>query len=131
VDEIKEDVRAYGRPAVLLYAGDYDASGEDISRDFIERTDCWDRVVRVALTSQQVIDFNLPQAVGKASDSRAAGFTARHGELVQVELDALPPDVLRDLLETALAEFWDESAYQRSVDREKVDREELFGVGGR
>jgi hypothetical protein len=78
-------------------------------------------VVRVALNSQQVIDFNLPQAVGKASDSRAAGFMARHGELVQVELDALPPDVLRDLFETALVEFWDESAYQRSLDREKAD----------
>ena len=46
---------------------------------------------------------------------------ARHGELVQVELDALPPAVLRDLFETALVEFWDESAYQRSLDREKAD----------
>ena len=129
VDQIKADVRADGHPAVLLYAGDYDPSGEDIPRDFMLRTDCWDRVIRVALTSQQVVEFSLPQAVGKASDSRAAGFVARHGELVQVELDALPPDVLRNLFETALAEFWDESAYQRSLDREKADRDQLFEVG--
>jgi len=131
VKQIADDVQAHGRPAVLLYTGDFDPSGEDISRDFILRTDCWDRVVRVALTSQQVIDFNLPQAVGKASDSRAAGFMARHGELVQVELDALAPDVLRNLFEAALVEFWDEFAYLRSLDQEEADREELFGVSGR
>ncbi len=54
---------------------------------------------------------------------------ARHGELVQVELDALPPDVLHDLFEAALAEFWDESAFQRSLDLEKADRAQLFGAG--
>jgi hypothetical protein len=130
VDRIKEDVQIDGRPAVLLYAGDFDPSGEDISRDFILRTDCWDRVVRVALTSQQVIDFNLPQAVGKASDSRAAGFGERHGELLQVELDALPPDALRSLFETAVAPYWDASAYQRSLDQEKAGRDKLFGIEG-
>ena len=80
---------------------------------------------------RQVEDFNLPKAVGKAEDSRAAGFVARHGELVQVELDALPPDVLRDLFETALAEFWDESEFQWSLFEEKADSEQLFGVDGR
>jgi len=34
-------------------------------------------------------------------------------------------DVLRNRLGTVLAEFWDESANQRSRDREKVDREQI------
>lgn len=131
VKQIVGDVQAQGRPAVLMYAGDFDPSGEDISRDFVARTGCWDRVVRVALTSEQVGQFSLPKAVGKKKDSRAKAFVARHGELVQVELDALPPDVLHDLFETALAEFWDESAFQRSLDREQADRARLFGAGGR
>ena len=82
---------------MLLYAGDHDPSGEDIDRDFIARTDCWDEVRRVALTAAQVEQYALPPQPGKETDSRAAGFVERHGRLVQVELDALPPDVLRDL----------------------------------
>jgi hypothetical protein len=45
--------------------------------------------------------------VGKAADSRANGFIARHGELVQVELEALDPSDLRGLYEGALWGFSD------------------------
>jgi hypothetical protein len=131
VRQVVYDIRMWRRPAILLYAGDFDASGEDISRDFAIRTGCWDKVIRVALTSEQVKEFDLPKAVGKASDSRAAAFEERHGELVQVELDALPPNVLRSLFETALARFWDESAFQQSLRVERLDRIALFGMDGR
>lgn len=50
VDSVAADVERRGRPAVLLYAGDFDPSGEDIDRDFLERTGCFSSVVRVALT---------------------------------------------------------------------------------
>src|SRR4051794_34898742 len=56
VDDVSADVRAAGRPAVLLYAGDHDASGEDIDRDFVARTSCWSEVRRVALTAVQVTE---------------------------------------------------------------------------
>jgi hypothetical protein len=46
VDDVIADVAATKRPAVLLYAGDHDPSGEDIDRDFTARTDCWDEVRR-------------------------------------------------------------------------------------
>jgi hypothetical protein len=36
----------------------------------------------------------------------------RFGALVQVEVDALPPDELRYLYRTAVEPFWDETAYQ-------------------
>lgn len=126
IEEI-EDHRNYrmGRPAVLLYAGDFDPSGEDIDRDFVARTRCWDKVVRVALTPAQVAEYDLPPAMGKVTDSRAARFVERHGELVQVELDALPPDVLQELYQTAIDEFWDESAYEAVCERETADRDRL------
>jgi hypothetical protein len=97
VDDVAAHVEKDGRPAVLLYAGDHDPSGEDIDRDFTERTDCWSDVRRVALTAAQVQQYALPPQPGKKTDSRARRFVARHGQLVQVELDALPPDVLRTL----------------------------------
>jgi hypothetical protein len=115
VDEVVADVKAMDRPAMLLIASDHDASGEDIVRDFIARTDCWFAVRRVALTAEQVTQYGLPPLPGKATDSRARGFVERHGRLVQVELDALPPDVLRELFNSAIAEFWDHTAYQEGV----------------
>ena len=121
VDEIVTDVESQDRPAVLIYAGDFDASGEDIQRDFLERTSCFKRMTRVALTTEQIEEHHLPEQMGKATDSRAGQFVKRHGRLVQVELDALPPDQLRDLYQEALDEFWDESAFATALERERKD----------
>jgi hypothetical protein len=122
VDDVIADVRATGRPAVLLYAGDHDPSGEDIDRDFTARTDCWDEVRRVALTAAQVEEYALPPQPGKELDSRARGFVERHGRLVQVELDALPPEVLRTLYAEAIAAFWNGAAHEQAVEREAAER---------
>jgi hypothetical protein len=120
-DDVAADVYRSGRPAVLLYAGDHDPSGEDIDRDFVDKTACWAKVVRVALTAEQVVAYDLPPMPGKETDSRAAGFIARHGDLVQVELDALDPDDLRQLYQEAIDSFWDASAYQAALDQEDAD----------
>jgi hypothetical protein len=124
-----DDVAAHAadgeRPAVLLYAGDFDPSGEDIDRDFTERSACWDKVIRVALTAGQVRDYQLPVNPGKASDSRAAGFIERHGELMQVELDALDPDDLRALYQEAVDRYWDTSAYEQVLRDEDAGRARL------
>jgi len=125
VDDVIEDVTQTDRPAVLLYAGDHDPSGEDIDRDFTKRTGCWSKVRRVALTADQVEAYALPPQPGKETDSRARSFVERHGRLVQVELDALPPDVLRGLYAEAIAEFWDADAYDKVVQREVADRRKL------
>nr|WTB28678.1 DUF4158 domain-containing protein [Streptomyces sp. NBC_00830] len=64
------------RPAVLLYVGDFDCSGDDIQRDWVARTDCWSTVERVLLTREQVLTYEVPAAEGKrvvtapAHDSR-------------------------------------------------------------
>lgn len=128
VDTIRARVRHDGRPAVLLYAGDHDPSGEDIDRDFIERTDCWVKVERVALTAAQVVEYRLSVMPGKATDSRAAGFVARHGELRQVEVEALDPDDLRRLFRDALATYWDLSTYRHALTQEYRDRAQLRAV---
>ena len=118
VDEIVEDVQDQDRPAVLIYAGDFDPSGEDIQRDFLNRADCFEEVVRIALNAEQVEEYDLPEQMGKATDSRARGFIEKHGKLVQVELDALPPDVLQRLYSEAIAEYWDDDTYAEVLKRE-------------
>lgn len=125
VDEIIEDVTNSGRPAVLIYAGDFDPSGIDILRDFEERCSCFDYVRRIALNEDQVRAYNLPVNPGKKSDSRAAGFVRDYGQLMQVELDALPPDLLRGLYEAALFDFYDTSIYEGILRAERADKEKL------
>ena len=125
VKDVQTDIATQGRPAVLLYAGDFDASGEDIFRDFVARVGCFDEVQLVALTPEQVKSYKLPTALGKQTDTRAKKFIAQHGGLMQVELDALAPDVLRELYEDALARFLDMSTMNDVIHREREDRAAL------
>ena len=125
IAEVRRLVLRQARPAVLLYAGDFDPSGEDILRDYAERSGCWDKIRHIALTDEQVARYELPENPGKTTDSRASAFAARHGRLVQVELDALDPEDLRQLYADATAEFWDESPYRDVMVRERADREAL------
>jgi hypothetical protein len=130
VDTVADDVAEAlggddGRRSVLIYAGDLDPSGEDIRRDFLARTrDAFDEVEVVALTWELVESENLPPMLGKATDSRAADFAARHGRLVQVELEALPLPTLRALYEEAIGRYFDMSVYEsvREVERRDIER---------
>ncbi len=124
VDEIIEDVDEQDRPAVLLYAGDWDPSGENILEDFEVRTDCFTTVERVALTLGQVKEYDLPVMPGKETDTRAKAFEAKYGVLGQVEVDALPPDRLKDLFTRAIVRWFDLSTYRGVVEEEKGEREE-------
>ena len=120
-----------GRPAVLITAGDFDPSGVDITRDFIERTGCWEQVHRVALDWDQVQEYELPENTDPEvmaklrKDPRAAEFEREHGFLKRCELDALPPDVLRTMYRDVIDLYWDEDAYQAALDLEEDDRDEL------
>lgn len=118
-------------PALLVYAGDLDPTGEDIDRDFVARVDAFDKVVRVALNDEQVEKYGLaenphPEVAAKLKrDPRAAAFERRHGSLMQFEVDALPPDTLRDLYRSAVEQVWDDDAYRASLTREADDRRQL------
>lgn len=129
VDTVIKVVERDGRDSVLLYAGDFDPSGMDIDRDFKERTECFDQVVRIGLNRKLVDKFELPPAPGKATDSRSAQFMLEHGELVQVELDALPPEELRKLYQRHIDKFWEPKTYERVLAAEKVQREHLVRLG--
>ena len=125
VDEITEHAESQGRPAVLIYAGDFDPSGHDIERDFVSRTNCFTDALRIALTQEQIDEYRLPPLPGKASDTRAAGFVDKYGALMQVELDALPPDTLRELYQDAIDGYIDMSTFEQVMDREAEERRKL------
>jgi hypothetical protein len=121
-DDVRDDIEAQMRRAVLIYAGDFDPSGEDIDRDFLKRVEGFDEVRRIALNTEQIEEYDLPENAGKKTDTRAGSFVAKHGRLVQVELDALAPDVLRGLYQDAIDDFWDYDAYDAILKTEADER---------
>ena len=94
---------------------------------FVQRTEGagWVHAERVALTWEQVERFDLPPMPGKSTDSRSAAFVARHGGLVQVELDALTPADLVELYRAELDRWWDDDAYRRVLALEREERQQL------
>jgi hypothetical protein len=124
------DTYANGRPVVVLYAGDFDPSGEDLVRNFKKQLTArgiadW-TLEQVALTDEQVAEYGLPEAQGKESDPRAAAFAERHGKLVQVEVEALDPELLRELFQKAIDKHWDQQAYKEVMSEEYAERADML-----
>lgn len=136
-DEVATEIREDGRPAVMIYAGDFDADGVDIPRDFRERVGCFEEVERVALTPEQIEELRLPPQPGKWSSSRARAFAEEHAELfesvygfdlVQIELDAIPPDTLRSVYREGIDEYFDIELWRERVEHEKGERAKIAAL---
>jgi hypothetical protein len=131
--EAAERIADIPRPTVILYLGDFDPSGQDMGRDILARlTQAFDAEVqfeRIALTPEQIAEYDLPPLPAKPTDSSAAAFIARHGDMA-VELDALPPDVLQALVREQIGRFFDVSAFQAEQERQQQEQAELEALIG-
>ena len=116
------DAVSLGKIPIIIYFGDYDPSGEDIPRSIkenIEKFGIYDiNVKRIALMENQVIEWKLPHAPTKNTDTRTANWAG----LGQVELDAVKPEKLIELCENAILEIFDKSAYNKLISQEKNER---------
>ena len=70
-------------------------------------------------------EYQLPPALGKASDARAAGFVARHGLLVQVEFETLDPTNLHALLAREVDALVDAELVAVEEERQRGERVRL------
>lgn len=126
----------------ILYLGDYDPSGIDMIRDIRDRIIefamgefDWDdkadsmeyfgfTVTPIALTREQITQYNPPPNPAKITDPRAKDFIKKHGK-TSWEVDALRPEVLNQLLEDAIKENIDEDVFDDIVGREESDKDKL------
>jgi hypothetical protein len=134
IHRLATDIEQAGRVPLIHYAGDFDADGVSIERTFRQRLADYVRasyrtvilgVERVALTPEQVEEHNIPENPGKEKSTNRAKFEEEFGVNVQVEVDALPPDVLRAEFEQAVGQMWDRQAFEAVLDQEAEDREAL------
>ena len=115
---------------VVLYFGDFDASGEDMVRSLRERLSslgCDPTVRKCALTAEDIERYRLPPDFAKASDSRRDAFVAVHGD-VSVELDALPAAVLRERLVSEVETRMDLVSLARVKELEEQERSRLISA---
>lgn len=101
---------AYDRPTTVLYVGDFDPSGEDMTRDLTSRLEMFGvqdlTFKKIALTTAQIKQYKLPtnpvkassRADGKfdgqkGSDPRGRDYVRKHGRY-SWEVDALKNSVL-------------------------------------
>jgi hypothetical protein len=126
--EAAEAIGAKGKPACLYYFGDYDPSGLDITRaveqglrEFAPGADI--TFARVAVTAAQIENMGLPTRPTKTTDSRSKGF---QGE--SVEVDAIPPASLRDLVSGCITRHIDDYALGVTQVAEDSEREILTRV---
>lgn len=68
---------------------------------------------------QQVIEWKLPPAPAKETDSRTANWDG----LGQVELDAVKPEKLISMLNDAVNEIFDQDLYDELITQENEERE--------
>ncbi|MDR7278915.1 hypothetical protein [Catenuloplanes atrovinosus] len=87
-------------------------------------------VRRIALNFDQVQQYDPPPNPAKLTDSRASTYVREHG-YESWELDALPPDVLAQLIRDNIGTIRDEDAYDAIADREARERALLRAAAGR
>ena len=125
------------RGEVYVYQlGDHDPSGVDAWRDFTEKVrrfaaerygdvDEWLHFERLAVTEQQIQEWRLPTRPTKRTDTRSSRFS---GE--SVEVDAIPPAVLRGIVEDAITRHIDPEALRLTHVAEQSERDILTRMIG-
>jgi hypothetical protein len=114
--EVMEDE---DRPCYIYHFGDFDPSGvnaakkiEETLRKFAPSAEIIFR--RIAVTPAQIAAWSLPGRPKKKKDTRAKNW---EGGDQSVELDAIPPNILRDLVRYVI---------ERHLPREELERQRLI-----
>ena len=110
-------------PAYIYHLGDFDPSGvnageriETSLRELAPSAEIY--FERIAVTEQQITAWNLPTRPTKATDTRARNFGS-----ISVELDAIEPNRLRDIVSDAIEEHLPEHQYEVLKAAEQSERE--------
>ena len=126
-----EQIADIDKPTYIYYFGDYDPSGRDIPRDietklriFAPDADISFQIVGV--TPEQIELLNLQTRPTKTTDSRCKNF---EGE--SVEVDAIPPKILRSMVKQVIERHIDKHQLHESRLIERQEREMMMNIFAR
>lgn len=106
---------------VILYFGDYDPTGENIPETIVTNLGKMGVDVdlrRILLMKEQVLDWGLPIAPTKKTDTRSKEWDG----LGQVELDAVEPRELQRICLGAINDVFDQERYDTLLKVEELER---------
>jgi hypothetical protein len=119
---------------VIIHLSDHDPSGVDMTRDLREKFELFGLrfpIERVALTMDQIRQYEPPPNYAKASDSRSEGYVEQYGTECW-ELDALDPSVIQSVVEDAVQEqVTSRESFAARKEERKEQRERLGEVSDR
>lgn len=118
-----EAFRAAGYETLILYLGDHDPSGVQMTDVSADRVNLYSRsdieFKRIALTLDQVEEHNPPPNFVKETDSRTKWYTDKFDTEECWELDALSPKVVDALIRGHVDPLIDKAAWDKTMEREK------------
>ncbi|MBA7550994.1 hypothetical protein ES705_43527 [subsurface metagenome] len=113
------------KKCLLYYFGDYDPSGLSIYDSIKERLIKFGVDIeipdRVALTKEQIEKYKLPSDRAKKKDPNYKKFIEKTGSDRVVELDSLPPDILRKIIEECILKNIDQGLLAQIQEKEKAE----------
>lgn len=127
-----------GQRPIVLHLGDHDPSGIDMTRDNRERLSMFAgtdvHVVRIAMNMEQIEELKPPPNPAKDTDARFVDYASTYfpdtplDEVSSWELDALDPRYIQDLISRSVAQFRDEAIWDKSVNQEAADIDDLDNI---
>ena len=113
---------------LIVYLGDHDPSGIDMTRDVDDRLGMYSEgnvtLRRIALNMDQVELWQPPENPAKVTDSRFEAYAREFGES-SWELDAVEPRQLANLVMNIVLEHRDEAIWAKAIAKEKKMRDQL------
>jgi hypothetical protein len=126
VYSIAETWNKIDKPIHVAYFGDFDPSGMNIEQDcqrrlkeLCRREFSW---VRLGVDAKQIDQFSLLPLVPKKKDRRYRSFIEKHGGHC-AEVDAIPANALREMLEQFIEQFIPMDQWERLQDIEAMEKE--------
>jgi hypothetical protein len=118
-------------PTYIYHLGDFDPSGvnagekiEETLRELAPDADI--TFERIAVTEEQITDWDLPTRPTKASDTRAKSF----GSSLSVELDAIEPNRLRAIVQEAIEQHLPTEQFEALKAAEQSERDVIRRLVG-
>lgn len=123
-----------GKSTRIIYLGDHDPSGIDMTRDIDDRLGVflysgtpYGDVERIALNMDQIDELNPPENPAKMTDSRFETYHLEYGTS-SWELDALEPKVLEGLVEHQILEYIDKDKWDMVETEQDMEQKKLFKI---
>lgn len=121
-----------GYETIVLYLGDHDPSGVQMTDVSMERVQMYARhevdFRRIALTMPQIEANPIPPNFVKETDSRTQWYVDKFGTTECWELDALSPRIVDKIIRDEIEPLIDRDAWDKTLETEEEHREVLSEI---